>query len=238
MNKFVLMASCVVVAAFGAQAAAAGDWSGVYIGGHVGGGFGDIDWTNVSDGSGAVMDLDPGETISQEPDGILGGGQIGYNFQMTNWLFGIELSGSALDFDDVTLNPNPGGTEEFVTSEVEWLATAAARLGWTWQDSLFYLKGGYAAGKVNTSHVDPSAAVDASVDSYSTDETHSGWVAGAGLEHQIGDGVSVGLEYNYIDLCNQDHSGTTVGGAALMVNDIDVQLHTVTARLNWNLWTP
>jgi outer membrane immunogenic protein len=237
MNKFVWMASCVFAASLGAQAAAAGDWSGVYIGGHVGGAFGDVDWTNVSNASTGDMDLTPGETISQEPDGILGGAQLGYNLQFTNWLVGIELSGSALDFDDTTSNPNTA-PEEYVTSELEWLATAAARFGWTWQDSLFYLKGGYAAGKVNTSHIDPGAGEDGVADSYSTDETHSGWVAGAGLEHQIGDGVSIGLEYNYIDLGSQDHSGITVGGGDLVVNDIDVQLHTITARLNWALWTP
>lgn len=233
MNKTALLASCALVSMFAAQSALAAEWTGVYIGAHVGGAFGDTDYTNISDTSG-VMDLDPGETITLEPDGVLGGAQIGYNHQWTNFLFGIEVSGSGLDFDDTAPNPFPGGTEEFVTTEIEWLATATARLGWAWQDSLLYVKGGYATGNVNASHVDPSGAVDASIDSYSTDETHGGWIAGAGIEHQIGERVSFGVEYNYIDLGEQDHTGVTVTSLDTAVNNIDVQLHTVTARLNYH----
>lgn len=237
MTKRALLASAVAVS-LSAAPALAGDWTGIYIGGHVGGAFGDTDWTNVSDGSGAVMDFNPGQTLAQEPDGVLGGGQIGYNFQMSNWLFGLEASIAGLDYDVTDVNPNGGNTDEFLSSEVEWVAIGAARLGWTWQDSLLYLKGGYATGKVNAEHNDASGAVDASVDRYQTDETHGGWTAGAGFEHQIGEHVSFGVEYNYIDLGNQDHTGITVGGAATVVNDIDVQMHMVTARLNWNLYTP
>lgn len=233
MTKHALLAT---VFAFGAIAApaSAGDWTGFYVGLHAGGAFGDTDWTNVTDGSGAVLDLNPTQTLPQSVDGVLGGAQLGYNFQMTNWVFGIDLSGSGLDYDETTSNPNAGGAEEFGASEIEWLASAAARLGWSWQDSLFYLKGGYAVGNVNTSFVDPGAGGDASADSYSTEETHNGWLAGAGFEHEIGEHTSVGLEYNYVDLGSQDHTGLTVGGAATMVNDIDVQLHTVTARLNYH----
>lgn len=234
MTKTALLASCALVSMLAAQSALAAEWTGFYIGAHAGGAFGDTDWTNVLDDSGGVMDLDPGESVNQEPDGVLGGVQLGFDYQMTNWLFGIELSGSGLDYDDTTLNPNAGGTEEYVSSEIEWLASAALRLGWTWQDSLFYLKGGYATGDVNASHVDPSNAVDASIDSYSTEETHGGWLAGAGIAHQIGERVSVGIEYNYVDLGEQDHTGVTVLGADTVVNNIDVQLHTVTARLNWH----
>lgn len=230
MTKHALLAT---VFAFGAIAApaSAGDWTGFYVGLHAGGAFGDTDWTNVSNttpgGVGTKIDFTPGQTISQSVDGVLGGGQLGYNFQMTNWLFGIELTGAGLDYDETTLNTNPGDTNEFVTSEINWLASAAARLGWTWNDSLVYLKGGYAVGDVDTSHVDPG------LKSYATSETQNGWLAGAGLEHEIGEHVSVGLEYNYVDLGNQDHSALVNGGGTI-VNDIDVQLHTVTARLNYH----
>lgn len=214
-----------------AQSALAAEWTGFYIGIHAGGAFGDTDYTNVSDNT-VNLDLDPGETITLEPDGVLGGAQLGYNHQWTNWLFGIEVSGSGLDFDDTASNPFVGGAEEFVSTEIEWLATAAARLGWAWQNSLLYVKGGYATGDVNALYVDPGAGNDAAALSYSTSETHGGWVAGAGIEHQIGDNVSFGVEYNYIDLGEQDHTG--VNGAFTATNDIDVQLHTVTARLNYS----
>lgn len=236
MKKIVLFASSALVSMFAAQSALAGEWTGFYIGANVGAATGDVDWTNVSNATGGEIDFTPGQTIGQSPDGVLGGVQLGYNFQMTSWVFGLEATGFGLDFDETTANPNPGGADEFVSSEMDWLATAAARVGFASMDSLFYLKGGYATANVTTEHVDPAGGPADANDPqlYSTDETHHGWMAGAGIEHQIGSNVSVGLEYNYIDLGETDHSGVTTGGTDLVVNNIDVQLHTVTARLNYH----
>lgn len=229
MTKHALLAT---VFAFGAIAApaSAGDWTGFYVGLHAGGAFGDTDWANVSNGSGGEIDFVAPQTISQSVDGVLGGAQLGYTFQMTNWLFGVEVTGAGLDYDETELNLNAPDTET-VSSEIEWLVTAAARLGWAFGDSALYLKGGYAGANLNTSHVDlPGGDANA----YTTDETHNGWMAGAGLEHEIGEHTSVALEYNYIDLGNQDHTGILTGGGTTVVNDMDVQMHTVTARLNYH----
>jgi outer membrane immunogenic protein len=216
--------------------ASAANWNGFYIGLHAGGATGDVDWANVSNTTPLAgtreLDFILGDTIAQSPDGVLGGAQIGFNFQMTNWVFGLELDGSGMDFDETSLNPNSADVEA-VSSEIEWLGTAAARVGFSSMDSLFYLKGGYATGSIVTEHVDASGG---DANAYSTDETHHGWVAGAGFEHMIGSNVSVGLEYNYIDLGNTDHTGTASPG--VVVNDMDAQIHSVTARLNVNLYTP
>lgn len=233
MTKRSLLISVFAAVAIAAPASA--DWTGFYVGIHAGGVWGDVDWQNVSNASGGDIDFVAPQTISQSADGVLGGAQLGYNFQMTNWLFGVDVSGSGLDFDETTRNTNAGaGNDEFVSSEIEWLVTAAARVGWTWRDSVVFVKGGYATANVNTRHDDSSGGTDGYTGFYATDETHNGWMAGAGLEHEIGEHTSVGLEYNYIDLGNQDHSGITTPGADLVVNDIDVQVHTVTARLNYH----
>lgn len=226
-------------AALAIAPATAANWNGFYIGLHAGGATGDVDWTNVSNiEANTEFDFTTGETIGQSPDGILGGAQIGFNHTFTNWLVGLEVSGSGLDFDETTANPNDLASDEFVSSEIEWLATAAARVGFTSMDSLFYLKGGYATANLATSHTDGSFGVETpDTNSYTTDETHHGWVAGAGFEHMIGSNVSFGVEYNYIDLGNTDHTGVPISGTNV-VNDMDAQLHTVTARLNVNLYTP
>lgn len=205
------------------------DWTGFYLGVHAGGAWGDVDIASVTSPDGD-FDFDPPEAVGLSPDGVLGGGQFGYNFQMTNWVFGLEVSGSGLDFDDSITNPWAPGTTEWFTTEVEWLVLGVARLGWSWDSSLLYLKGGWAGGGVNTAHFDTQGPDD----EYFTDETHNGWTAGAGWEHAIGDHVSFGVEYNYIDLGEQEHSGVT-RSLLTETNDVDVQLHTVVARLNFHL---
>lgn len=239
MDRRTRIAIGFAAAALALAPASAANWNGFYIGLHAGGASGDVDWTNVTNNAVATeIDFDPGQTIGQSPDGVLGGAQIGFNYQMTNWVFGLEASGSGLDFDETTANPNDPFSDEFVSSEIDWLVTAAARIGFTTMDSMIYLKGGYATANITTNHVDGSFGAEGpDTNSYSTDETHGGWVAGLGLEHQIGSNVSVGVEYNYIDLGNTDHTGVATTGGNV-VNDIDAQIHAVTARLNWHLYTP
>ncbi|MCE9523307.1 MAG: outer membrane beta-barrel protein [Alphaproteobacteria bacterium] len=151
-----LLASGLVVASLLAVPASAGNWNGFYVGLHAGGATGDIDWTNVSNNEPATsLDFITGQSINQSVEGVLGGAQVGYNFQMSDWVFGIELAGSSLDFDETSSNPNTGGSDEVVSSEMQWLGTAALRLGYSAMDSLLYLKGGYATAKINTDHFDP-----------------------------------------------------------------------------------
>lgn len=229
MSKRLFLASAF--AFVGAAVPASANWTGLYIGAHAGGIWGDVDTTNVVDGY-AFWPVSPGETVTTSPDGVLGGAQLGYNFAHSGWLFGIELTGSGMDLDE-TIAPFP---DDVYSVETEWLVTAAGRLGWIWnQSSLIYVKGGYAAADIQTSELDTVGATG----SFATDETHHGWMAGAGFERMISSDVSVGVEYNYIDLGTQDHSvvpTNNVAGTSAIVNDIDAQLHTVTARLNWHFW--
>lgn len=226
MLKRTLLASGFAAAVLMAAPASA-NWNGFYIGLHAGGSFGDVDTTNVVDGF-VFWPLSPGESVTISPEGILGGAQLGYNFAFSGWVFGIELTGSGMDFDEtIFLAP-----DDIYGVESEWLATAAARVGFIWnQLSLFYVKGGYAGGDIQTSELDAFGGFQGA---FTTDETHHGWMAGAGFEHMISPEVSVGVEYNYIDLGQQDHTGAP----SAVVNDIGAQLHTVTARLNWHLYTP
>ena len=73
------------------------DWSGVYVGGKLGGAWSDIDWSqdlNVFTAAGAA---DPATPVTFGPSGIAGGIFGGANLQMGNWIFGLEgsYSGSA-----------------------------------------------------------------------------------------------------------------------------------------------
>jgi outer membrane immunogenic protein len=222
MNKQVLLAAAFALGVAAGPASA--DFGGLYVGGHAGGAWGDIDTTTRSHAT-AYWDLAAGGSLPAEVDGVLAGGQIGYDFKLSGWVFGVELGGSFGEVDQTVLSL----LDDVYTVEANWLANASARAGWLWNGrTLLYVKGGYAMGEIETSAVDTAAPAGA----FSTSERHSGWLAGGGVEHMISDDLSFGVEYNYTDLGEQDHR------PPLIVNDVDVTLHTVTARLNWHIWTP
>jgi outer membrane immunogenic protein len=92
------------------------NWTGFYIGGHVGGAFGGDN--NI---------LAPGGNDGR----FMGGGQIGYDTQFSpNWVFGVEANYSFLDTGSAFANRG--------------LGSVTGRVGYTWGPSLLYVKGGYA----------------------------------------------------------------------------------------------
>jgi outer membrane immunogenic protein len=223
---------------FVAQGALAADWTGFYIGANVGGVFGDVDITGVSEDTDYV-NISPAfsppagvSAVDFSADGVLGGAQLGYNFQMSDWVFGLEIEGHGMDFDTATAINADG---DILSVESEWGASATARLGFVLAaNSLIYVKGGYATGNIKTGYLDTITTPN-TTGFLETDEIHHGFIIGGGIEHAIGENVSVGLEYNYIDLGETDHSGTASGtGGGLVVYDVQAQLHTVSARLNYH----
>ena len=95
------------------------NWTGFYIGGHVGGAFG---------GSNNI--LAPGFITNSNDGRFMGGGQIGYDTQFSpNWVFGIEANYSFLDTGSNFANRG--------------LGSVTGRLGYTWGPALLYVKGGY-----------------------------------------------------------------------------------------------
>ena len=73
------------------------NWSGFYVGGHVGYGWGDVDATVVTTNGTAFPVGTALATTSMK--GILAGGQVGYNFQISQFVLGIEAEGSLSSID-------------------------------------------------------------------------------------------------------------------------------------------
>jgi len=149
------------------------NWTGFYVGINGGYAWGDSEW---SGGTG---------NFKVSPNGWLGGGTIGYNFQTGTWVWGIEG-----DFDYVDLNGTAGGLCIGCSVKDTWLGTARGRLGYAgWNNWLPYITGGGAFGniKVSTPFGDNS-------------NTKWGWTAGAGLEWAFLANWSAKVEYLYVDL--------------------------------------
>jgi outer membrane immunogenic protein len=75
------------------------NWTGFYVGAHVGGGWGDKDWVAVG----------VGPLGSHDIDGFLGGGQIGFNYQVGAWVLGAEVDFSWADLDGSFVDTIFGG---------------------------------------------------------------------------------------------------------------------------------
>ena len=187
-------------------------WTGFYIGGNVGYHWdrdrattsaNPIGWTIAG---AAAIDGVTGGTVN--PRGIIGGGQIGYNWQASsNFLWGFEadanvLSGRAsrLVTPFTVINP----ADVFTTSaETTFLTTVRGRLGVTFDRALLYVTGGLAIS--NTKFTDSFGSFGNTViATVSTSSTLTGWTVGGGLEYGFADNWSAKLEYLYVDLGDVD----------------------------------
>jgi len=106
------------------------DWSGVYMGGKLGGAFSDLNWSqdlNVFTNGGAVS---PNSPLDFSPSGIAGGIIGGANLQLGQWIFGGEVSFSGTGLSQSVKSPFFPATDTFST-DLDWLATVEGRIGYS-----------------------------------------------------------------------------------------------------------
>jgi len=176
-------------------------WTGWYVGAHAG-----VAWHQA----GADYSGDVGETAnaaalgpivhSNTKAGFIGGGQIGYNWQLGMFLLGLEADISGLNAK-VTA-PTVHGKGNAFEGKINWLSTYRARAGFLARsDILIYATGGLAVGGVKdffTSNGVGSSVALATTKSAS--KTKTGWTAGGGVEWMWARNWTVGLEGLYVDL--------------------------------------
>ena len=197
------------------------NWTGVYAGINAGG-----HWRNstlqfpTTDSSG--LDVGGGYGVSQafgvipttgasKVSGVIGGGQFGYNYQLNNFVLGVEV-----DFDGasgrgsssvVLSNPDngfifPEATQS--TERLDWLGTLRGRFGWTPVDRLLiYATGGLAFGQSTASFSIYNNGAFPPIGAYVANQRSTGWTVGGGLEYALPDSWSnwsVKVEYLYYDL--------------------------------------
>lgn len=195
-------------------------WTGIYGGVHVGYGWGDKDYFDPIAGASAG---------SHQADGWLGGVQLGANYQVGAWVFGIEGQFSWTDINGS--HANPLDLADILGTRVPWLATAAGRLGYAADRTLFYVKGGGAWARDHYSTIDAGA-----LEAFAK-HTRGGWMVGAGIEHAFAGPWSAKIEYNYLDLGTRTIDLLDPAtGAVASTFDIRQQIHTVTVGLNYRFW--
>ena len=206
------------------------NWAGFYIGGNGGYSWGrsrsDMSFFNSATGAAIAPPAGAVTSNSFNLDGGVAGGQAGYNWQTSNWVFGLETDlqwsgerGSASFFcpgsgaspvipsvctPGVVGVPATNGTGVTVDQKIEWFGTFRARAGVLVAPSILaYATGGLAYGSVKTDMTLRSIGVPGATtnsSSSSSSSTHAGWTVGGGIEAMFGSNWSGKVEYLYVDL--------------------------------------
>jgi len=180
--------------------APAASWAGFYIGGHAG-----VAWHQAHAASSYQGALALLPELSASKTGFIGGGQIGYNWQRGNFVFGLEADGSWLSVKAGNQH-NFFGYAFGATHKIEWLSTVRGRFGLAVGDTMAYVTGGVAFGGVkNQVGFVPGALT-------SDNDTRVGWAIGGGVEHMWTRNWTIAMEALFVDLGSKTVTGTGSAG--------------------------
>ena len=147
--------------------------------------------------------------VDSGTDNNLNGGifglTYGYNWQTGPWVIGVEGDISWSGIKD-TFNDNNGSfycTTPFnCVTNLKWLGTDRARLGYAFDRYLVYVTGGIAYGGVEATRANDVTVSDETI-------TRIGWTAGGGIEAMLMPHWSAKLEYLYVDLGDRTNYNTS-----------------------------
>lgn len=199
--------------------AAAFSWTGLYIGGQVGGGW------NRASGMDPTMPADG--WASERGSGFLAGGQLGFNYQIGSVVLGAEGSYAWSGVKISDGGPFAGGAGLTVVDKNDYIATAAGRVGYAFDRVLVFGKGGAAWTR------DKLDANDGIGGTGSGSFNRTGWVAGAGVEYAFLQNWSVKLEYNYLGFGPVNELPTTAGGLGVTPAVVKLDIQTVLLGVNF-----
>jgi outer membrane immunogenic protein len=130
------------------------------------------------------------DEASLKQTGLTAGGQLGYNWQVQNYVYGVEadfnwVGGRGSHFTAPTIE---------VTTEMNWLATFRVRAGFV-VNPLFYVTGGLAVANIENKWDNLGSPFT----EFGSDRTRVGYAVGAGIEHMFAQNRTLRLEVLYVD---------------------------------------
>lgn len=155
-------------------------WTGLYLGGQIGYAWGNDNFSGYGPGYSF-------SGVNATPSGVVGGGHVGYNYQLNQFVIGLEgdvegLSyGKAYQFGNTTYN-----------SHIPVQGSIRGRLGFELDRALFYVTGGGSFADFNTTYQTPFG-----FNSFS--RSVAGWTIGGGIEYAITNNWTARAEYRYAD---------------------------------------
>jgi outer membrane immunogenic protein len=200
-------------------------WTGFYGGVHAGGGFFADDpsatarFQRFTGGGNTPHPLQTGVLGDSERSFGLGGVQFGYNYQMNQWLIGVETDFSGVSLRRELVSPllaeGPATFQSRGTEQLRWLGTVRARAGFVQGPWLLYVTGGFAYGQTEgdfSGVVTGPGPVGTFTVLQNTTTTKTGWTAGGGIEYAVTPKFRIKTEYQYVSLDGQTNgiSPTTI----------------------------
>jgi outer membrane immunogenic protein len=190
-------------------------WTGFYIGGNAGAGFGgDSTSVDLEGFNYFVANPVPGEVTKVGDDSaFIGGGQIGYNYAFNHIVAGIEADFSGFDFQAAKIPPSSRadwGSDTRVSVEMNWLSTVRGRLGVAMDRWLLYGTGGVAFSDGEYRNHDFCKTVPRCggglIDAIG--DMDAGWTVGGGAEFAWSSNWTAKAEYLFVRFDGEQYSGT------------------------------
>ena len=179
------------------------NWTGFYIGAN--GGWGQSNSCLNFDGFGFFDRVDGCRSRS---GGVIGG-QIGYRWQASQWVFGLEAQGDWADLSHTRPSPffDPfAGSPGFISTrtKTDGIGLFTGQIGYAWNAALFYVKGGAAVTSNRFSILETISGRELA----SASATRWGGTVGVGFEYGFTPNWSFGVEYNHLWMGDANNSFT------------------------------
>lgn len=221
-------------------------WTGFYLGVNAGGIWGsdpvtfDPIFAGAPAGLPAFAAANGSSTL--HPSGFTGGGQVGYNWQSSNWVIGLEADINyarlAKSVTSATLTFPATSDFFFVTSTTSnWMATVRPRLGYAFDRTLLYVTGGLALSEINFAQSITFLPAVAFA-SGTTTSTRAGWTVGGGAEYAFAPNWSAKLEYLHSDFGSLSFASTTNNALINFTSSAHFRTDLVRVGLNYKFGGP
>jgi outer membrane immunogenic protein len=158
---------------------------------------------------------------SADQRGMIGGGFAGYNYQIGQFVVGVEADWQGADLSGSGIGTCCGGLSFTMNTKVSSYGSARGRLGFALDRWLVFATGGWAWGNAQTSYSDTGAPPP-----FGTNKINgSGATVGAGIEYAVTNNWLARVEYRYTDLGNHGFEnpiacGCGENGNRITINDV------------------
>jgi len=212
------------------------DWSGFYAGINAGGASAHECLTINSAAGGTIA---PASEGCHNATGALVGGQAGYRWQMTNWVFGLEAQG-----DWANLRGSNSSLTAIIPytnqTKVDAIGLFTGQIGYAFNNVLLYVKGGAAVTDNKYTSFFPvgNLFAAAGVPFNTASDTRWGGAVGTGIEIGFAPNWSVAVEYDHLFMGNPNLTFPASAIAVTRSDNIRQDVDMGTVRVNYRFGGP